>query len=251
MACNQLDGNSYSRYLFQLPCSILLCGPSQSGKSWYIKKVIRDFKTEYPKVEILGCMLVAKAKHELAPLMKEHLSDNFYLFGDGAHPSKSLMESLPDREEHCTNKTWIIVFEDLLECSGADLDFLSKMTTFYCNHKCLFSIASLQNFFLCSDQRYITSRRNFSYIILNVPLHDDVNIDMINRKCASNYDLRKFALQVHHEASLMKNGYGAIMLDRKLDPTNELLTFSVRTPPFSSGPKLVLYNKNNDDMLSV
>ena len=247
MAFSTLDGKLYDPR-FKIPSSSLIIGNSGSGKTYYLRKMFTEFKQVYPQTHIMGCILIARQVSELGTLMREQLSPNLHVFGRGVSPTKDFLDSLPEKNSN-PNKLWIIVFEDLMHCTDSDLDLFLQLTTFYTNHRNLLTFATTQSYFFTSDKRFITARRNCTYVIIIKPLDDDTNLAHINKTAAPSHNLAYFAANVKQRAKLVSGGSFAIMIDRSSGPaSSNILHFRVRTPPFSV-PMLVMHN--NEQMFGL
>jgi energy-coupling factor transporter ATP-binding protein EcfA2 len=163
--------------------SMLVCGPTMSGKSTFIHALLKDkriFKTKPKRVY----WFYGQATSEL--------SKYGYI----------LQKGLPESFDYIPTNS-VIVLDDLMN-EARDHEGVTNLFTKLVHHKKLFVINITQNFFLNSKETR-TRRLNAQYIVLFKNPSDATQVQVIGRQMYP--EARKFLSAANTKATKRPHGY--------------------------------------------
>lgn len=193
------------------PFSCILAGPSNSGKSFFVKKMLEHagrVLTVMPN-NIVWCYSCWQ------PLYKEMLNK---------YPFITFMDTLPDtfNDERMfpTNKVNLVIVDDLMD-SACKSDEIEKAFTKYVHHRNLSIIYIVQNVF-CQGKASRTITLNTKYMVLFKNPRDKLQIAILARQMYPGKS--KFFLEVFEDATRKPFGYLVVDLNNTTPEAYRLRT---------------------------
>lgn len=202
---------------FQLPCSILLCGPSFSGKSFMVAQLIKERMFEpWPDV-------ILWVYTEDQPLF-DTVSGVEFIEGFSAD----------DIEEKIGDRTAMLIIDDCMAQAACD----PKLTAFFTkkvHHRGISVCFIIQRLFP-PEKEFRTMSLNASYLILTKNCRDKSQIATLGSQVAPG---SRFLQESYRDAT--RDPFGYIVLDFKQE-TPESLRVRTNVLP-SEGPVIVYVQK--------
>ncbi|DAC80300.1 TPA_asm: FtsK [Terrapene box turtle adintovirus] len=180
------------------PFSAILAGPSNCGKSYFIKNVLDNAKHTLSVMpeNIVWCYSCWQ------PLYKELLCK---------YPFINFVEGLPDAFDDDslfpTNKVNMIIIDDLMN-SACESDEIEKAFTKYVHHRNLSIMYIVQNVF-CQGKKSRTINLNTKYMVLFKNPRDKLQIATLARQMYPGK--AQFFLEAFEDAT--KRPYGYLVVD--------------------------------------
>lgn len=202
---------------FQLPCSILLCGPSFSGKSFMVAQLIKERMFEpWPDV-------ILWVYTEDQPLF-DTVSGVEFIEGFSAD----------DIEEKIGDRTAMLIIDDCMAQAACD----PKLTAFFTkkvHHRGISVCFIIQRLFP-PEKEFRTMSLNASYLILTKNCRDKSQIATLGSQVAPG---SRFLQESYRDAT--RDPFGYIVLDFKQE-TPESLRVRTNVLP-NEGPVIVYVQK--------
>ncbi|GFT09035.1 uncharacterized protein TNCV_4105021 [Trichonephila clavipes] len=192
------------------PFSMMICGPSNSGKTFFVRRILETTLIKPFPPKIIWC-------YGIYQKLFEKMSD------------KEFHEGIPSGVENITNA--LIIIDDLMNEVGDDKNFQTcsrKEATF----RDISVIFILQNIF-CKGKQIRNISLNTSYLCCFKNVRDKQQISCLARQMYPSQS--KFLLESYDDAT--KVPYGYLFIDLKPE-TNERLR--IRTSIFP-GDKNIVY----------
>lgn len=196
---------------FVHPFSCIISGPSNSGKSFFIKQMLEhgtSVMSQMPQniVWFYSCW---------QPLYKELLNKFPYIkFMEG------LPSSFEDDDLFPPNQTNLAVVDDLMASAG-DSDQIEKAFTQYVHHRNLSIILILQNLFF-QGKKMRTIALNSKYLVLFRSPRDQLQIVTLGRQMYPTNT--QYFLEVFQDATHKPHGYLLVDLTASTPETYRLRT---------------------------
>lgn len=189
-----------------MPFSCIVCGPSNSGKSYFIKMLLENCKDVMSLVpeNIVWCYTCWQ------PLYDELLGRINIKFLQG------IPDSLCDDELFPPSKTNLLVIDDLME-SASKNDEVEKAFTKYTHHRNLSVIYLVQNLFF-QGKASRTINLNTNYMVLFKNPRDKLQISVLARQMYPGNS--KYFLECFQDAT--SRPYGYLFVDLKAQTPEEL-----------------------------
>ncbi|XP_049341305.1 uncharacterized protein LOC125805028 isoform X2 [Astyanax mexicanus] len=197
--------NSFDARL-QLPFSCIVCGPSNSGKSFFIKMLLENCTDSMSKIpdRIVWCYTCWQ------PLYDELMDKLNIYFVQG------IPESLCDDELFPPHKTNLLVIDDLME-SASKSEEVEKAFTKYTHHRNLSVIYLVQNLFF-QGRSSRTINLNTNYMVLFKNPRDKLQINVLARQMYPRNS--KYFLECFQDAT--SRPYGYLLVDLKASTPEDL-----------------------------
>ena len=196
---------------FQTPCSTLVVGSSQSGKTFLTYKIIRQSKGMFtiPPVKIVYCY---SAFQDLYAKMEKEVSNiNFH---EGL-PTSENIEEWSEKKEHM-----LLILDDLLG-PAADSSDIMNLFTIGCHHRNISVIFLMQNMFP-PGKCIRTISLNANYIICMRSHREKLQLNTLGRQILPGQS--KYFMAAYEQATSKKYGYLLIDLSPHTDKTYLLRT---------------------------
>lgn len=196
---------------FVHPFSCIISGPSNSGKSFFIKQMLEH-----------GDIVLSQMPQNIVwfyscwqPLYKELLNKIPYIkFMEG------LPSSFEDDDLFPPNQITLAVIDDLMASAG-DSDQIEKAFTQYVHHRNLSIILILQNLFF-QGKKMRTIALNSKYLVLFSSPRDQMQIVTLARQMYPTNT--KYFLEVFQDATRKPHGYLLVDLAATTPETYRLRT---------------------------
>ncbi|GFX98715.1 uncharacterized protein TNCV_2567281 [Trichonephila clavipes] len=192
------------------PFSMMICGPSNSGKTFFVRRILETKLIKPFPPKIIWCYGIYQKLFEKMSDIEFH-------------------EGIPSGVENITNA--LIIIDDLMNEVGDDKK-LSNLFTKGSHHRDISVIFILQNIF-CKGKQIRNISLNTSYLCCFKNVRDKQQISCLARQMYPSQS--KFLLESYDDAT--KVPYGYLFIDLKPE-TNERLR--IRTSIFP-GDKNIVY----------
>ncbi|GFX22135.1 uncharacterized protein TNCV_3054891 [Trichonephila clavipes] len=192
------------------PFSMMICGPSNSGKTFFVRRILETKLIKPFPPKIIWCYGIYQKLFEKMSDIEFH-------------------EGIPSGVENITNA--LIIIDDLMNEVGDDKK-LSNLFTKGSHHRDISVIFILQNIF-CKGKQIRNISLNTSYLCCFKNVTDKQQISCLARQMYPSQS--KFLLESYDDAT--KVPYGYLFIDLKPE-TNERLR--IRTSIFP-GDKNIVY----------
>ncbi|GFT60763.1 uncharacterized protein TNCV_3286751 [Trichonephila clavipes] len=192
------------------PFSMMICGPSNSGKTFFVRRILETKLIKPFPPKIIWCYGIYQKLFEKMSDIEFH-------------------EGIPSSVENITNA--LIIIDDLMNEVGDDKK-LSNLFTKGSHHRDISVIFILQNIF-CKGKQIRNISLNTSYLCCFKNVRDKQQISCLARQMYPSQS--KFLLESYDDAT--KVPYGYLFIDLKPE-TNERLR--IRTSIFP-GDKNIVY----------
>ncbi len=199
-------------FKFVHPASVILCGPSKSGKTWFIERVFKE-------------KLIRPWPRNITWYYSEW-QDSYDRLRKSC-PSMSFVEGIVDRDlmdQVSSNEANLIVIDDQMD-EAADSKQVSRMFTKGSHHRDLSVILFVQNMFHKGKESRTQSLNTNYYVIFNNP-RDKSQIRTLS--CQMYPQNSKFLVDSFDDAT--KEPYGYLLLDLRQE-THEKLRVMRRVFP--------------------
>lgn len=198
----------------QMPFSCIVCGPSNSGKSFFIKLLLENFMYSMSKIpeQIVWCYTCWQ------PLYDELSNKINIRFVQG------IPDSLCNDELFPPHKTNLLVIDDLMETASKNEE-IEKAFTKYTHHRNLSVIYLVQNLFF-QGRSSRTINLNTNYMVLFKNPRDKLQISILARQMYPSNN--KYFLECYQDATARPYGY--LFVDLKATTPEE---FRLRSGLFS------------------
>jgi energy-coupling factor transporter ATP-binding protein EcfA2 len=196
--------------------SMLVCGPTMSGKSTFVHALLNDkriFDKPPERVYWFHGQMTDELKNKTGYFLKEGLPDSF--------------EDIPPNS--------VIVLDDLMH-EAKDHPGVTKLFTKLVHHKNLFVINITQNFFLNSKETR-TRRLNTQYIVLFKNPSDATQVQVVGRQMYPNAP--NYLAEVNRKATKRPHGY--IFIDLRQETPDEV---RIRSNILPSESPMRVYKQN-------
>ncbi|GFU64590.1 uncharacterized protein TNCV_305291 [Trichonephila clavipes] len=192
------------------PFSMMICGPSNSGKTFFVRRILETKLIKPFPPKIIWCYGIYQKLFEKMSDIEFH-------------------EGIPSGVENITNA--LIIIDDLMNEVGDDKK-LSNLFSKESHHRDISVIFILQNIF-CKGKQIRNISLNTSYLCCFKNVRDKQQISCLARQMYPSQS--KFLLESYDDAT--KVPYGYLFIDLKPE-TNERLR--IRTSIFP-GDKNIVY----------
>jgi hypothetical protein len=193
--------------MFKLPANILVAGPTQSGKTYFISKLIehRDWLLDKPPDKIYWFYA------EPQPLYEKLKNDATFLRG------------LPDSFDTYTKQpgSKLLVIDDLMD-QAARSDALSRLFTVGSHHTNTSVVVLVQNLFFDCNKYFRTISLNAHYLILFANKRDRSQALCLARQLYPGET--KFFMSAYREATKKPRGY--LVVDCRAETPEEMSLFT-------------------------
>ena len=209
------------------PFACLIAGPSQSGKTTLIEKIIYENSLIKPNIEkILYCYSTWQPGYtEVINKCKELNKEIEFLKG------------LPEIEKFTNNKNYLLILDDLMTECGNDRNILNIFTRD--SHHLNISVFLLNQNIFPNEKYARTISLNCQYIILTNNPRDRLQIEALSRQISPRG--QKYIKEAYDDAVSSKN-YGYLLFDLH-QRTNYLNR--VQTGIFSNEERVIYREKEN------
>ncbi len=201
------------------PCSILVSGPSQSGKTWFTIRLVQNAGQMFttPPQDVYWCYAEFQPAYRKLP------------------PTVKLINGLPPMEELRKDplRPKLVIVDDLM-MEGNKGEEITMLTTRGCHHLNTSLVFLVQNTFY-KGQR--TARLNMTYLIMFKTPADQSQIETLARQMYA----RKGSVLLEAFRDATKEGHGYLMVDLH-QATDEKLR--LRTHIFPGETPIVYVPKN-------
>lgn len=196
---------------FHSPCSILICGPTGSGKSMLAYKIIQQSKHMFttPPVKTVYCY---SAYQELFTKMEQNIND--ITFHEGLPSNENI-------EEWSKHKEPMLLILDYLLASAVNSVDIMNLFTIKSHHSNISVLFLMQNIFP-QGKCIRTISLNASYIICLRSYRDRYQLSVLGKQILSGQI--KYFMQSYELATKCKYGYLLIDLSCHTDKTYLLRT---------------------------
>lgn len=200
----------------QHPFSCILAGPSNSGKSYFVKQLLTHADTHLShKPDNIVWFYACWQK------LYDDLSCSF--------PHIRFIEGLPatfmDDELFPPGKVNLTVVDDLMDCASDNLE-VEKAFTKYVHHRNLSIMYLVQNVF-CQGKKSRTINLNTKYMVLFKNPRDKLQIVTLSRQMYPGKS--RFFLESFEDAT--RDPYGYLLVDLRSDTPEELRLRTGFFPP--------------------
>lgn len=187
------------------PCSILLVGPSQSGKTMLTFRIIKEAKYMFtkPPVKVVYCYSVYQ---DLFAKMEKDI--NNIIFHEGL-PTAEEVDHWSETREHM-----LLVLDDLLASAANNVDIMN-LFTIKVHHQNISTCFLTQNLYHSPGKFMRTISLNATYIICLKNQRDQQQLAVLGKQILPGQ--LKYFLSSYEQA--VKRKYGYILLD--LSPHTE------------------------------
>lgn len=213
-----LESFSPDHLKFKHPSSAIIGGPSQSGKTYFVRALLKDFRTLiHPPRETLNCLWAHGQAQEIyrQPIMARGLTLRY-------------KEGLPNQEQLEKIRPDILVIDDLMQSARNDPS-ISDLFIKKVHHMRISVIFIVQNLFLKGTEMRTISL-NATYFILMKTARDRQQISSLGRQIYPGKG-RQF-ISVYEDATSRPFGYLVVDLHPTTPDHLRLRTriFSSETP---------------------
>jgi len=131
---NTINHNEIDLFVFKHPFTCILAGPSKSGKTTLIQKILNQNSVliDKPPTKIVYCYSVWQPIFDYLQLQED--------------PKIEFNKGLPDFDQFDSNENNLLVLDDLMQECGQD-DSICKMFTVDSHHKNVSVFFLVQNIF--------------------------------------------------------------------------------------------------------
>ncbi len=189
---------------FQTPCSMLVSGPSQSGKTWFAIRLIENATEMFttPPLDIYWCYAEFQPAYQRLPTHVKMIN---------GLPSMDELRKDPTRPK-------LVIIDDLM-MEGNKSDEITTLTTKGCHHLNTSLVFLVQNTFY-KGQR--TARLNMTYLVMFKSPADQSQIETLARQMYTRRG--SVLLEAFKDATKAKHGYLLIDLHQTTDEQLRLRT---------------------------
>ena len=205
--------------------STIICGPSNSGKSQFTKKLIENLENMYdndPPVQVLYCYGVRQTLYDEMEASVKNIQ-----FHEGL-PSETFID------EYADGKHTLIVLDDLMN-DVLNSELVERMFVQLCHHKGLSVVYITQNMYQ-PGQRARTINLNATYLCLYHNIRDKLQVSCLGKQM---YPRQTSMFMEAYEDSTKKK-YGYLFIDLSPHSDNE---YRLRTNIFPGEDTIVYYPK--------
>jgi hypothetical protein len=200
---------------FSHPFSCVIAGPSQSGKTVFIQKLLKAphlYMSDTPS-KVVWCYGIRNEKQ------MENIENNSKL-------PIEFIEGLPDLSQLSeTDERPLVVCDDMMTIAGKNPE-IANLFTKGCHHRNISIILVLQNFFHRAPfMRDIHTSCNYIVIFKNP--RDNAQIMYLERQCFPQW--KKYLIESYHHTCSRPHGY--LVIDLKQSTPNDRRLMSGIFPP--------------------
>jgi hypothetical protein len=199
---------------FSHPFSCVIAGPSQSGKTVFIQKLLKapHLYISDPPTRVVWCYGIRNEK-QMENIKK------------GSKLPIEFVEGLPDLTELSEMEKPLLVLDDMMAIAGKDME-IADLFTKGCHHKNVSVILVLQNFF--HKARFMRDiHTSCNYIIFFKNPRDNTCVMYLERQCFPYW--KKYLTESYHHACSRPHGY--LVIDLKQSTPNNRRLMSGIFPP--------------------
>lgn len=211
-------------FKFQHPFSCIISGPSNSGKTFFVKMLLQNAERLISKnieniVYIYDCW---------QPLYDELLKLYDIKFIEG------IPQSLNDDQLFPPHKTNFLILDDVMKdaCGNTEVE---RVFTNYVHHKNLSALYLVQNLF-CQGKSSRTISLNTNYLVLFKNPRDNTQINVLARQMYPRNT--RFFMECYQDAT--GNPFGYLMIDFKAKTPEQ---YRLRTDLLSQNPVVYLQKR--------
>ena len=193
--------------IFKHPFTCTIAGPTQSGKTWLIKKILQFNNSifDIPPQNIIYCYSTWQK--------------NFENFGD-ILPKVIFKQGLPDIDEIDPSQNNLIILDELMKECEEDVS-IQKLFTIDSHHKNISVFFITQNIF--SKGKFTrTLNLNSHYLVLFNNPRDKLQISTLARQMFPGKS--SFFIEAYEDASSKPHGYLMIDLKQTTENRNRIQT---------------------------
>lgn len=194
---------------FTHPFSCVIAGPSQSGKTVFLRKLLKGVHlfVDKPPENIIWCYGVQNDEQINSIKQSVNVPIEF-------------VEGLPDLNAFSLNQRNLLILDDLMADAGKNSEVASLFTK-HCHHKNISVILVLQNLYhKASQMRDIHTSCNFLIIFKNP--RDNAQIRYLEHQCFPEW--KNYLTQAYAIACSRPYGYLAIDLMQTTPNDRRLMT---------------------------
>lgn len=213
----------------QCPFSLVIAGPSNSGKTFFVKMLLQNAGKLISK-KIDNIVFIYSVWQ---PLYDDLLNmyDNNIKFIEG------IPQTLDDDVLFPVNKTSLVIIDDFMQDASNNKQ-IEKLFTVYVHHKNLNVIYILQNlFFQGKSSRTINLNTNYLVVFRNS--RDAAQISILAKQMYPNNS--KFFMECYEDAT--GSPYGYLLIDYKAKTPEQ---YRLRTALLSQHPVVYLQKKKKN-----
>lgn len=209
---------------FQHPFSMILCGPSCSGKTFFVKMLLQNAKSMISKnveniVYIYDCW---------QPLYDELLKMYDIKFIEG------IPQTLNDDHLFPPNKINFLILDDVMKNASGNSE-VERVFTQYVHHRNLSALYIVQNLFV-QGKSSRTISLNTNYLVLFKNPRDVAQINVLAKQMYPSNT--KFFMECYQDAT--SEPYGHLMIDYKAKTPEQ---YRLRTALLSPYPAVYLQKR--------
>ena len=222
---NFVDSKSLSTFVFQSPFTALIAGPTQAGKTTFLKKVLNS-NSEYifpQTTKIIYCYARWQDVYDQLLLTVE--------------PKIEFIKGLPDIDEINSNENNLIILDDLMSDCEKDKSILNLFTTD--SHQKNISVFLITQNLFSQGKFSRTISLNCHYLIIMNNPRDRSQIFYLSRQMYPNNS--KFLIECYSDAVENKQ-FGYLFIDLKQTTDKN---FRVQTG-ILNGEERIIYQLRND-----
>ena len=207
---------------FLHPCTIMVAGPSESGKTWFVKRVIREKMIVPPPRRIMWIFKEHGDKVEIESLKKEFPQVEFH-----SEIPTGIMGMISGDERN------LVILDDVMK-EASKSDDVAEMFTQGCHHRNMTVMFLVQNVFYQGKESRTISL-NTHYMVLYKNPRDKTQVRVLAHQMFPEFP--RFLIQAFEDATEKPHTYLLIDL-HPLTPE----TYRIRTRIFPD-EQLRVYNK--------
>lgn len=217
--------------VFNTPCSILVAGPTQSGKTSLVYRMLREKKRLFVPAPT-RTILIYKEHQKLYRLMKKH---NLIQHMVSYLPALADLKKLA-KAEQAKGGALMVIFDDQLMETTKNMEYLEAWSV-SCHHLNMTLLFLAQQIFFDSPMYRSLSLNSQCFILMKNP-RDLRSVTTLASRMYPHHS--KFMVEAYKEAT--KSSYGYILVDFQQATPEHL---RLRTNIFVSERPMVTYLENN------
>ena len=191
-------------FIFHHPLSMIIAGPSQSGKSVFVGKLLENPEYIQPTPEAITWFYGAENQEQFETIKQQ------------SKLPITFIEGVPDSQYLIGLKHHLIILDDLMEDIGKSKE-IANLFTKGCHHRNISVILILQNIFH-QDRKMKSIRLNAKYTVLFKNPNDALQIRFMGRQMFPKHP--DYLQNAYEQAT--KRQYGYLIIDSSQQtPDNE------------------------------
>jgi len=199
---------------FSHPFSCVIAGPSQSGKTVFVRKLLKGLHLyiDEPPERIVWCYGIQN-------------DNQLNSIKNGTSVPIEFIDGLPDLNIFSSNDRNLLILDDLMSIAGKNKE-TADLFTKHCHHKNISVILVLQNLFHKAPfMRDIHTSCNYLVVFKNP--RDNAQISFLERQCFPQW--KKYLIQSY--AFACSRPFGYLLIDLKQTTQNDRRLMTGIFPP--------------------